>query len=168
MVEIYDDWVFDTFRMPGAINIAPFPLAHDEQAPCFGFTVQDRAGNKLGYVPDTHHVPEESLENLFDCQVLILEFNYHLNELIENCPYPDDLKERIALTHMENECSGETVSYLAWEGMKYLVPFHLSETNNSDDMVQYEADRGLGEYQENVTVIIARQKGWGGKVYTVI
>ena len=152
----------------GRKKVKTVSLQHDEDTPCVGFTVQDVNGNKLAYIPDSKDLDEDAMGMLFDCAVLIFEFNYDLEMLINDCPYPDELKERIAATHMENQNAAFIISCLTEGGkesrMQYLVPFHLSRTNNRPGTVSRICK---GIVPENCHVILAEEKGWG-HIYTVL
>jgi phosphoribosyl 1,2-cyclic phosphodiesterase len=138
------------------IKVVPFRLSHDD--PCCGFTVSDRDGNKLAYVPDTGCIPEDALLHLFDCSVIIMEFNHDV-DLLTSGPYPSELQERISSDsgHMRNEESREILKMIAWSGLEYVVCFHLSEKNNSEKLAMYEATSGVMEKAQNCKVIVAKQ-----------
>ncbi len=131
-----------------------FRLSHD--SPCTGYIIKDNSGNKLGYVPDTGCIPEEAMQHLFDCNALIFEFNHDVIALTESS-YPTDLQERIfsEVGHMRNEESGAIVALLAHDRLEYLIPFHLSEKTNSEDLAGYEARAAVMGFRTKV--ICARQ-----------
>ncbi|OQY16638.1 MAG: hypothetical protein B6I36_10015, partial [Desulfobacteraceae bacterium 4572_35.1] len=110
-------------------TITPFRLSHDD--PCTGYTVEDKAGNKIAIVADSGCFPEESIPYLFGCDLIQIEFNYD-RDMLEQSPYNENLKDRIRgnLGHMENRKAREVLECVAWDGLKYVVPAHLSDTNN--------------------------------------
>lgn len=152
----------------GHKNVKAVPLQHDDDLACVGFTVRDNSGNKLAYIPDTKDLDEDALGMLFDCSIIIFEFNYDLKMLIEDCPYPDDLKERIAAAHMENSNAASIISCLTEggkeKGLQYLIPFHLSRTNNRPENVMLLVRRVV---PDGCRVVLAEQDGWG-HVLTVL
>ena len=146
----------------GRRNVHTVPLQHDAGLICCGDIVKDNEGIKLAYIPDTKDMSEEALGMLFDCSVLIFEFNYEIDMLINDCPYPDELKQRIAETHMENSNAGRIISCLTEEGkdntLKYLVPFHLSQNNNTPNLADFAARNAV---HKECRVVVAEEKGWG-------
>ena len=144
-------------------SITPFLLSHDTI--CHGFRVVDKAGNTFCYVTDTGMITEEAIEFMRGCNAIILEFNHDINMLTES-KYPVELQERIASDqgHMLNERSGDVLKEIAWEGLRYVVAYHLSEANNNVGLVRYEAKRGLGGFakvgsikEEKCEIVIASQ-----------
>ena len=144
-------------------SITPFLLSHDTI--CHGFRVVDKAGNTFCYVTDTGMITEEAIEFMRGCNAIILEFNHDINMLTES-KYPVELQERIASDqgHMLNERSGDVLKEIAWEGLRYVVAYHLSEANNNVGLVRYEAKRGLGRFakvgsikEEKCEIVIASQ-----------
>lgn len=133
-----------------------FELSHD--SPCRGCVLTDDSGNKFAYVPDTGCIPEKAMPYLFDCSALIFEMNYDMEMLIVG-PYDQDLKLRICSDegHMENYDSREVIKQLAWPGLQYLVPFHLSEHNNDPVLVMFEAQQAVDSAAKSCKVIIAKQ-----------
>ena len=125
--------------------VYPFLLSHD--VVCHGFRVIDKAGNTFCYVTDTGMITEEAIEFMRGCNAIILEFNHDINMLTES-KHPVELQERIASDqgHMLNERSGDVLKEIAWGELRYVVAYHLSETNNNVGLVKYEAKRGLGEF----------------------
>lgn len=140
----------------GSIRIMPFPLSHDD--PCCGFAVNDSEGNKLAYVTDTGCVPEGALKHLFDCSVIILEFNHDV-DLLTSGPYPEEAQKRIFsdVGHMRNEESREILKMVAWASLEYVVCFHLSERNNNQKLATYEAKLGVMDEAPGCRIVVARQ-----------
>jgi len=134
-------------------EIIPFRLDHDE--PCHGFRVNDADGNSLVYVTDTGSIPCDSLEFMLDPNILIVETNHDM-DMVYDGPYPDDLKERVLETHLENLQAHELIEAVAWEGLEYVVCHHLSEKNNSEKFARYEAESALKEFK-TCEVIVAKQ-----------
>jgi len=64
---------------------------------------------------------------------------------MEQSHYNEKLKDRIRgnLGHMENRKAREVLECVAWEGLKYVVPAHLSDTNNSPKLAAYEAGKAV-------------------------
>lgn len=119
----------------GNAIIIPFHLDHD--VVCHGFLVVDNEGNRLAYVTDTNTVPCESLRYLLGCHAIIVEAN-HDTQILADCGYPIDTKERAFNTHMRNEQAADLMGLVAWEGLKFVVPYHLSQTSNQERLAFYE------------------------------
>ena len=117
-------------------KVSKFDLSHD--SPCVGYTFIDNDGNKLAIVSDTGCVPEEAIEQMFDCTALLIETNYDIDNLI-TCNYPVERVDRIASTngHLRNECAAEVVEMVACDKLKYLVGIHLSSSNNHPDLARF-------------------------------
>jgi len=126
----------------GSAYVTSFKLSHD--MPCVGYTITDGHGNKIAIAADSGCFPEESIPYLFDCKLIQIEFNYD-RDMLEQSPYNEKLKDRIRgnLGHMENRKSREVLECVAWDGLKYVVPAHLSDTNNDTRLVAYEAQKAV-------------------------
>jgi len=136
----------------GGAKIIPVMMDHD--VTCYGFVVHDDDNNKLAYITDTNTIPCDSLAYLMDCQAIIVEAN-HDAEMLQHCNYDLDRIERLFKTHLRNEQMHDIVSILAWDGLKFVVPYHLSASNNSATMVTYEAKSALKEV--NARIVVAEQ-----------
>ncbi len=141
---IHFDFIHGKPSVAPEFTCTPFLLSHDE--PCYGFVIQDKAGNRLCYIPDTGFIPENVYPFLFDCNAIIIEFNHDTKLLVES-PYPAELQERIFsdIGHLNNEQGREILRGIAWEGLKYVICFHLSEKCNNPALARYEAEAGLKE-----------------------
>lgn len=128
------------FNIPQYIEITSFKLSHD--SPCYGFRIQS-GSFVLCYVNDTGCIPESAMKYFFGATVMLLEFNYDLKILTENQKYPTELVERIAsdVGHMDNTESSRILSEATHDGLKLVVPMHLSEHNNNPELALYEASK---------------------------
>ena len=68
---------------------------------------------------------------------LIIEFNHDLN-LLESSEYTYSLKKRISgkLGHLDNQTAAEILGKIQFKQLKHLVAAHLSETNNTEELVK--------------------------------
>ncbi len=144
---------FASFEV-GALKITPYPVPHDALEPS-QFTLSD-GQFKLGILTDAGAVTEHMLENLCDCDALVLEFNHDENLLLKSS-YPAALKNRIAggFGHLSNTAAKDFLRKLINPKLKFVLAAHLSETNNSEDLV-----RGLlGEvlHEREIAYAIASQ-----------
>lgn len=133
----------------GDLQIQPFPISHDAEDPV-GFVIQHEE-TRLGVCTDLGFATELVKIRLQGCQGLILEAN-HDEELLLNGPYPPHLKQRIRSRHghLSNTATFELLADLYHGNLQSIVFAHLSEVNNSPDLVR-QGFRGL-----------CGQLGWNG------
>jgi len=137
-------------------KITPFRLSHDE--PCHGYIIQDSIGNKIAIVTDTGTIPCYSLGFLVDCNAIILEMNHDVVMLTDG-KYPIDLQERIFSDegHLRNEQAKELLELVSWPGLEAVMCYHLSETNNSPALAEYEAYAGVQKESPGCNVVCAHK-----------
>ena len=125
---------FASFEV-GALKIKPYPVPHDALEPS-QFTLTD-SQFKLGVLTDAGAVTAHMFENLRDCDALVLEFNHDENLLLKSS-YPATLKNRIAggFGHLSNTTAKDFLKKLINPRLKFVLAAHLSETNNSEDLVR--------------------------------
>jgi phosphoribosyl 1,2-cyclic phosphodiesterase len=127
----------------GEIEVVPFTVPHDAAEPV-QYVVSDGAA-RLGVVTDigigTRHV-EQMLSGL---DALVLECNYD-REMLWNGGYPRFLKERIAgpFGHLDNKDAARLVSALDCSKLKHLIGAHLSQQNNTPELVRDTLAAALG------------------------
>lgn len=142
----------------GQITISPFSVPHDASEP-MGFTFFN-GSKKIGFASDLGKVTFLVLEKLRNANLLALETN-HDEELLKNGPYPLDLKLRIksAFGHLSNRDAVEAIKELISKNLKYILPIHLSEVNNSPDLVKYYMEEILKiNFYLNISCVVARQR----------
>ena len=118
----------------GELQITPFTVPHDAREP---LQVCLSDGNvKLGLVTDLGHASAHVLKSLQHCQALILEAN-HDQDLLRLSKYPSFLKSRISgpLGHLSNQASAELLKNVMHDQLKTVVAAHLSEKNNTPELV---------------------------------
>ena len=121
----------------GMIDVQPFPVPHDAREPAqFVFRAGDR---KLGILTDTGHITAHIRERLERCDALALECNHDLDALWSGA-YPEPLKARVAssLGHLNNAQAAELLDAVGHRELQWVVALHLSEKNNTPDLV-YES-----------------------------
>ena len=119
----------------GAIDVQPYPVPHDAREPCqYTFAA---AGRRLGMLTDAGYITPHMVERLTDCDALALECNHDLPSL-QNGPYPDSLKARVAsrFGHLNNHQTTELLQRLDATRVQWVLGLHLSERNNSPDHVR--------------------------------
>ena len=119
----------------GDIDVLPFTVPHDSREPVqFAF---HSVGKKIGLLTDIGRITNHTLDMLSECHLLLLEFN-HDAERLANSKYPAMLKQRIAgdLGHLSNYQSLQLLKRLKKESLQQVIALHLSEENNSPELVQ--------------------------------
>jgi phosphoribosyl 1,2-cyclic phosphodiesterase len=144
----------------GSIDVQPFPVPHDAREPAqFAFR---SGGRKLGILTDTGHITAHIMEQLAGCDALALECNHDLDTLW-NGAYPRPLKARVAsaLGHLNNQQAAELLDVVGHPELQWVVALHLSENNNTPDLVQRSLAERLDQPRQSLHV--ARQdepSGW--------
>lgn len=118
----------------GEISVEPILVPHDAREPTqFVF----RSNNlKLGVMTDTGSITQHMVDVLKGCDALLLECNYD-REMLLNGVYPESLKRRVLgdWGHLDNQQAIELLQHLDTSTLQHLVLAHVSEKNNSHDLV---------------------------------
>lgn len=111
-------------------EIEPFVIPHDAREPV-GLVVEDAAGRRLGLVADLGSRSRLAWARLTELDVLLLETNHDL-EMLRSGPYPWSLKQRVASRHghLSNADAADGVPELLCDRLRWIVLYHLSQTNN--------------------------------------
>lgn len=141
----------------GDFSIEPFATSHDAAEPC-GFVIREN-GTRIGYCTDTGILTPTMLEKLRRCDGIVLESN-HCPDMLTNGPYPEFLKRRIRSKHghLSNPDAAAGLQALGTD-LPQVILAHLSETNNTPELVAASAREGLGLFYDNGNVIVATQCG---------
>ncbi len=124
----------EAFTIDG-LSVAPFPVPHDATEPS-QFVFSD-GQHRLGMLTDvgcwTPHIEAQ----LSGCDALLLESN-HDEQMLRDGPYPVSLKRRVAGRHghLSNAQAAELLQRLDNGRLQHLVAAHLSEENNSPQLVR--------------------------------
>jgi phosphoribosyl 1,2-cyclic phosphodiesterase len=140
----------------GSIDVRPYPVPHDAREPCqFVFSA---GGRRLGLLTDAGHVTAHMRECLGRCDALALEFNHDPDELRAS-DYPPSVKARIASRygHLSNVQSAELLRGIAHSGLQWVAGLHLSERNNSAELVGAAFDAAMAETAPECSLHIAAQ-----------
>ena len=83
---------------------------------------------------------------LTGCHSVVLESN-HDTDMLRTGPYPPALKARIMSDygHLSNDVSSRVAAYLASCGVRNIMLAHLSEHNNTPELVYAASRRSLDE-----------------------
>jgi phosphoribosyl 1,2-cyclic phosphodiesterase len=125
------------------VTIHPFAISHDGVDPV-GFTLAN-GSVKIGVCTD-----------LGAATRLV---HRHM-EMLKNGPYPWPVKQRIKsrVGHLSNEQSVEVISRVFSENLQAVILAHMSETNNSSEMVLKAVGSKLSKHiQESVKITVASQ-----------
>lgn len=142
----------------GEVLISPFEVPHDASEP-MGFCFFN-GNKKIGFASDLGKVTFLVLEKLKNVNLLALETN-HDEDLLKNGPYPHDLKARIksVFGHLSNRDAVCAMKDLISKNLKYILPIHLSEVNNTPDLVKYYVEEVLRiNLTLNINCIVATQR----------
>ncbi len=122
----------------------PFSVPHDAADPV-GFTIRYKEW-KIGIATDLGFATKLVIERLKNCDILILESN-HDEEMLQSGPYPWEVKQRVKgrLGHLSNHQAASLIKEVDHGGLKHIILFHISETNNSHE----KATEGVNFLSEN-------------------
>ncbi len=118
----------------GDIEIQPFPVPHDAREPS-QFVFSD-GQHKVALLTDTGMSTPVIEQALSGCDVLLLEANHDI-DMLDNSEYPDHLKYRVSsrLGHLNNVQSAKILEKIDTSQLQHIVAMHLSERNNSPNIV---------------------------------
>ena len=124
--------LFETGRdfQVGSIKVSPFSIVHDAADPV-GF-VLEAEGCRFGQATDLGKVTTLVREALRACHAVLLEAN-HDPQLLRDCGYPWELKQRIASAagHLSNDDAAALIAELRRNGLLHVALGHLSENSNT-------------------------------------
>jgi phosphoribosyl 1,2-cyclic phosphodiesterase len=141
------------------MEVLPFTVPHDAAEPA-QFVLSDGAV-KLGVVTDigigTRHV-ESTLSGL---DALVLECNYD-RDMLWSGAYPRWLKERIGgpFGHLDNRDAARLLGALDRSRLKHIIGAHLSQQNNTPQLVRSVLAQALGCSEEWIG-IASQDDGFG-------
>ncbi|MFN8389634.1 MAG: MBL fold metallo-hydrolase [Bdellovibrionota bacterium] len=134
--EVHNDFrhTFETgesFRI-GELDFESFSIVHDAADPV-AFRISD-GEHTLGIVTDLGQITSLVRERVKDLDAIVLESN-HDPLLLQECPYPWELKQRIAgrSGHLSNDTAGDLLKHIHQESgraLRYVVAAHISEKSN--------------------------------------
>jgi phosphoribosyl 1,2-cyclic phosphodiesterase len=124
----------------GDLCVTAFTVPHDATEPV-GFVIEHN-GLRLGICTDLGTCTDAVEQQLRGCQAIILEAN-HDPDLLWNGPYPSFLKKRVAggYGHLSNQQTCALLGSLHHGALQTVVLAHLSEVNNTPELVRQELAR---------------------------
>ena len=115
-------------------KIKLFPLSHD--VPCSGILIKEN-DKELIYITDTGYINRNIIKNIKNKDMYIMESNHDV-EMLRNGRYPEFLQARVWSDkgHLSNEQARNYLNQVVGENTKYIVLAHLSEENNTEELVK--------------------------------
>jgi phosphoribosyl 1,2-cyclic phosphodiesterase len=116
------------------LQLKPFTVPHDAREP-LQLSCTDGV-TKLGVLTDLGHATAHLLDQLQACHALMLECN-HDADLLATSVYPPFLKQRVGgdYGHLANSQAADIATAVLHSGLKHVVAAHLSQQNNSPELV---------------------------------
>ena len=138
-------------------RIEPFTLPHDAREPV-GFVVEDPCGRRIGLVADLGCRTGLAWGRLRDLDVLLIETNHDL-DMLRNGPYPWSLKQRIAGRHghLSNRDAADGLPELMTDRLRWVVLYHLSETNNLPALAAAAVEEVLDRERCSAQMVVSEQ-----------
>lgn len=119
----------------GSLRVFPFSVPHDAREPLqFAFEAD---GLKLVVLTDVGSVTPHVVEQLDDCDVLMLECNHDARMLTQGV-YPASLKARVGgqFGHLSNTQAAQYLSQMRKGRLHSLIAAHLSAENNTPELAR--------------------------------
>lgn len=138
-------------------QVEPFAIPHDAAEPV-GLVIEDEAGNRMGLAADLGTCSRLAWARLVDLDFLVLETNHDL-EMLRSGPYPWHLKQRIAGRHghLSNREAAQGIPELLSDRLRWVVPYHLSRTNNDPALAIESIAQELSRYGSNAEICVTHQ-----------
>lgn len=131
------------------IDITPVAVPHDAREPCqFIFSCQQKT---IGVLTDLGQITPHVTEHYSNCDALMLEFNHDLR-MLSTGPYPYSLKQRVGgqWGHLNNQQAAYLLTQLDRERLQHLVISHISEKNNTHELVR----ESIGEVFDEINSLV--------------
>lgn len=117
------------------LHITPVPVPHDAREPIqFVFEYRDR---RLGVLTDLGSITTKVETHYSDLDAIVLEAN-HDAQMLASGAYPASLKQRVGGSwgHLSNAQAAGFLSRVNCARLQHLVIAHISQQNNSVDLVR--------------------------------
>lgn len=114
----------------------PFETMHDALDPV-GFFISFNCGESLSIATDTGKITNQMMSYISHSDHIVLEANHDVDMLYQNSKYPPELKERIhgPYGHLSNDQTLEIIDKMSGKRPKTVIFSHLSEENNSPQIL---------------------------------
>lgn len=135
---------YDKSPVIGDIKADFIKLSHDSEC-CVGYRVDD-GKHRVCTLTDTGYLTEECYDFVSGCALALLESNHDKDMLLQG-PYPPMLKRRILgeRGHLSNEQAAEMIARLPDLNVGEVWLGHISEKNNTEELVFSVGIRALNE-----------------------
>ncbi len=151
------------------LEVHPFAISHDTVDPV-GFTISD-AKARMGYCTDTGMVSKLIQHHLSSCHGLVLECNHDL-EMLKNGHYPLHVQQRVRSKrgHLANPQTLEFLRELYHSGVENVVLAHISDSNNSSEIIRQiiaeflHEQKGSSTQQKTFQISLSSQEKAGEMV----
>ncbi|MFM1525603.1 MULTISPECIES: MBL fold metallo-hydrolase [Helcococcus] len=126
-INVFKSNTFFTFR---DLDVQVVSTFHDAVDPVFFIFYQNN--QKISILTDTGITSQLIVDSIRDSNILLLESNHDI-EMLENGPYPIDLKYRIKgeYGHLSNDLASSIMKEIVNANGEKLILGHLSKTNNT-------------------------------------
>lgn len=126
-INVFKSNTFFTFR---DLDVQVVSTFHDAADPVFFIFYQNN--QKISILTDTGITSQLIVDSIRDSNILLLESNHDI-EMLENGPYPIDLKYRIKgeYGHLSNDLASNVMKEIVNANGEKLILGHLSKTNNT-------------------------------------
>jgi phosphoribosyl 1,2-cyclic phosphodiesterase len=141
----------------GGFVVEPFAIPHDAAEPV-GMVLTAPDGCRLGLAGDLGSRSRLAWARLAELDVLLLETNHDL-DMLRNGPYPWVLKQRIASSHghLSNRDAADGLPELLCDRLRWVVCYHLSQTNNMPQLAAEEVAMVLAREGSRAAVAVGDQ-----------
>lgn len=150
------EYVSDTFTI-GDISVELIHTSHDTEA-SVGYIFSSE-NKEVVYVTDTGYINRKYFKKLENKDLYLIESN-HDEVMLMKGPYPQYLKQRIwgDEGHLSNATTARYLSKIIGPKTKTIILAHVSEKNNTYELVYETTKKKLEENHQNVeNIIVAHQ-----------
>lgn len=143
----------------GGLTVHPFSIPHDAANPvAYRISSRDKA---VAVATDMGYYDDYIVDNLRGLDAVLLEANHDIR-MLETGSYPYMLKKRILgdKGHLSNEASGQLLTRILNDKLKYILLGHLSKENNYEELA-YETVRlelaMVSGHAEDIPIKVAKR-----------
>ena len=150
------------FQVNG-VTVTAFDIPHDAAQPV-GYTFE-AGGKKITTVTDLGYGTDTVKSYLKGSNIILLECN-HDPHMLQNGPYHDNLKRRVASKqgHLSNAETGVLLAEIACDKLEYVFLAHLSEENNNPSLAYETVKRVLDGNNVKIKNLIVAERHSPGEV----
>lgn len=149
--------VEDNFKI-GDISVELIHTSHDTEA-SVGYIMKAEE-KEIVYITDTGYINRKYFNKISNKDLYLIESNHDEIMLMEG-PYPQYLKQRILSDegHLSNSTTARYLSKIIGPRTKTIILAHVSENNNTYELVYETTKNKLKQENKNVeNILVAHQK----------